>query len=143
MLEENDSVAGGDTGFTVAATDPDAGDAVTFSVDDSRFEITDGKLHIKAGQSFDFETTPSIDLTVTATDRDGLTDKQSVTVQVDNVNEAPTVTTNGSQTLTLLEGTSIAADTGFTVTATDPDSGDAVTYAVSDARFEVVTASFA
>ena len=140
-LEESESVASGDTGFTVSATDPDVDDAVTFSVNDDRFEIRDGKLRVKANQSFDFETEPSVDLTVTATDRDGLTDTQSVTVQVDNVNEAPTVTANGSQTLTLLEGTSTAADTGFTVKATDPDSGDAVTYSVSDARFEVVDGS--
>ena len=75
VLNEGTSVAG-DTGITVSASDPDAGYNVTFSVSDNRFEIKNGKLHVKAGQSFDFETEPKIELTVTGTDEGGLSDSR-------------------------------------------------------------------
>ncbi len=54
---------------TVRAIDPN-GDAVTFSVDDPRFEVVGGVLKLKAGQSVDFEGTEDgkIGLTLTASD---------------------------------------------------------------------------
>ena len=136
-LNEGTSVAG-DTGFSFTASDPDANDSVTFAVSDDRFEIVNGALRVKAGQSFDFESEPSVDLTITGTDRGGLTDSQTMTVAISNVNEAPTVSVNGSQTLQLNEGTSVAGDTGFTFSATDPDAGDSVSFGVDDNRFEIV-----
>ena len=38
--------------------DPDAGDHLTYSVSDSRFEVVDGNLKLKDGVSLDFETEP-------------------------------------------------------------------------------------
>ncbi|MEM7719780.1 MAG: calcium-binding protein, partial [Pseudomonadota bacterium] len=39
----------------VSATDPDAGDTVTLTVDDARFEVVGGQLKLKDGESLDYE----------------------------------------------------------------------------------------
>ena len=96
---------------------------------------------MKAGESFDFETEPNIELTLTGTDEDGLSEQPVRDRQVSNVNEAPVVTTGGSQALQLDEGISVAGDTGITVSATDPDADDSVTLSVSDDRFKSSRAS--
>jgi Ca2+-binding RTX toxin-like protein len=118
---------------TVSALDPDAGDALTFTVSDPRFEIVDGQLKLKDGVSLDHEAEPAIDLTLTATDAGGLTAARSVTLAVDNVNEAP-----GAPELA---GASVAENAPGavigTVSALDPDAGDRVTFTVSDPRFEI------
>ena len=124
------------TGIQVIAVDPD-GDELQFSVNDDRFEVRDKQIFVKSGSSFDFETEPSITLEVTASDPGGLSYSSSVSIAVTNVNEPPSLTLAGSQTLQLQEGISASADTGIEVAATDPDSGDEITYDVSDARFEV------
>ena len=44
----------------------------TFTTSDSRFEVIGGKtLKLRAGQALDFETTPIVQVSVTATDRNG------------------------------------------------------------------------
>jgi len=73
----------------VTVTDPDAGGSHTYSVDDARFEVVAGQLKLVAGQSLDFETEPSVDVTITATDQGGLTYDETFTITVTNVNEAP------------------------------------------------------
>ncbi|MBM4058993.1 MAG: hypothetical protein FJ275_12310, partial [Planctomycetes bacterium] len=78
-----ENLAGGVIG-TLSATDPDAGDTHTWSVDDSRFEVVAGALKLKAGVSLDFETTPSVSIKVTATDTGGLSLQQAVVVTVND-----------------------------------------------------------
>ena len=58
------------------------------------------------------------------------TTEQDVAIAVTNVNEAPTITSNGSGDTASL---SIAENTGAvtTVTATDPDAGTTLTYAIA------------
>ncbi len=119
---------------TLSATDPDAGDTVTFSVSDERFEIVDNQLKLVADTSLDFEATPTVDVTVTATDAGGLTVDQVLTVTVTNVNEAPTAV--ALDTTTVAEN-AVAAVIG-TLSVTDPDAGDTFTFSVSDDRFEIV-----
>ena len=48
--------------------DPDHNDSHTFSVSDERFEVQDGLLQLKAGESLDPTVSPSFSLEVTATD---------------------------------------------------------------------------
>src|SRR6185312_309956 len=62
---------------TVTALDPDQSGAfasLVYSVTDPHFEIVNGnELWLKAGQmsDLDFETSPNVNVTVTAKDRDG------------------------------------------------------------------------
>jgi VCBS repeat-containing protein len=108
------SVAENQAGVLVGsleASDADAGEAVAFSVSDSRFEVRNGnELWLKAGQSLDFEQAAGILLPVTATDSGGLSVTQAVTVSVTDVNEAPT-------SVSLVSATTSLAETASTINA--------------------------
>ena len=118
----------------VNAFDADAGDSLTYSVSDSRFEIVNGDLKLKDGVSLDHEAEPHVTVTLTATDHDGLSTHQDVTIDVQDVNEAPhDLTLTGSDVAENDAGAVIG-----TVNTLDPDSGDSLTYTVSDNRFEIV-----
>ncbi len=119
---------------TVTATDPDAGDQLTYSVSDSRFQIVGNQLQLKAGVSLDYESAHTVPLTITATDSGGLSATRNVTLTVTNVNEAPTAPTLSASTVAENAAGAIIG----TVSATDPDAGDALTYSVSDNRFQIV-----
>ena len=105
-----------------------------FAVSDPRFEIVDGVLRLKDGYSFDFETDPFVDLTVTATSHTGETQSQPVRIDVTDRNEA--------QTGLDLDNAGVAENAAGaiigTLTVADPDSGDSQSFTVSDSRFEVV-----
>ncbi|NKB19794.1 MAG: hypothetical protein GKS01_04530 [Alphaproteobacteria bacterium] len=80
---------------TVTTTDIDDGDTHTYSVDDSRFEVVGGQLKLKSGQSLDYETASSVDVTVVATDSGGRTYTETFTVNVTDVSETGS-TLNGT-----------------------------------------------
>ena len=82
----------------ITVNDPDAGDTHTLSVTgDDRLEIDGTTLKTKAGQSFDFEATPSVPFTLTATDAGGLSKTQDFILQILDQPEStpppPTTTT--------------------------------------------------
>ncbi len=70
------------------------------------------------------------EVTVKATDGDGIVGAAALTVTVTNVNEAPAFATSAALTLSVAEGTSGAI--GSPVTATDPEGG-AVAYSLTGA----------
>jgi hypothetical protein len=71
---------------SVAARDPDAGDVVTFSVDDvssALFEINAlGQISTVAGRSLDFELAAQHTVVVAATDTSGLRSQRTITINV-------------------------------------------------------------
>jgi hypothetical protein len=117
----------------LSASDPDAGDTIAYSVSDSRFEAPSGQLKLKPGQSLQFATTPSVDLTVTATDAGGLSTSKLFTIAVISNNQPPTDISLSNATA---DENSAGAAIG-TLTVTDPNAGDTFTFALSDNRFEV------
>jgi Ca2+-binding RTX toxin-like protein len=119
---------------TLSTVDPDAGDSHTYTIDDSRFEVVGNTLKLKAGEAFDFETEPSVDVQVTATDAGGLTRTETFTISVSNANETPTdISLTGNTVAENADGAVVG-----TLSAVDPDAGDTHTYTVDDSRFEVV-----
>ncbi len=96
--------------------------------------MVDGQLKLKDGESLNHETEASVDVTVTATDKGGLTTDQVFTITVGDVNEKPFDLE--------LSATNVAENTAGAVignlSVTDVDAGDSHEYAVSDERFEVV-----
>jgi predicted outer membrane repeat protein len=130
-VDENS--ANGTVVGTVAATEPDAGDTHTFAITrgntDGAFAIdaNSGQLTVANAAALNFETTPTFNLAVQATDVGGLTDTKSVTVNLINVNEAPTVF---PASFTLPENSASGTVVG-NVTATDPDTNDALTFAIT------------
>ena len=111
----------------VTATDPDAGDTLTFAIaagDTTLFaiDVTSGAVtYIGPGE--DYESGPnSYELTVTATDRGGLSATASVAVEILDVNEPP-VFEQDSYAFELAENRIGPVELGA-VSATDPDVGD-------------------
>nr|CRH07569.1 Protein of unknown function. Containing four cadherin domains and two bacterial pre-peptidase C-terminal domains [Candidatus Magnetococcus massalia] len=93
IILSNSSIAENSTGAivgTLSATDPDSNDSHTFSiVTDSSglFEISNTTLQLVSGNSCDYETATSHDLTVRVTDSAGTTYDETVTITVTDVNE--------------------------------------------------------
>ena len=120
--------------YDVTATDADVNDVLTFSVSGTDASLVtidsdDGEIRLKS--SADFETKNSYNFNVVATDPDGSQDTESITVNVTNANDQPVVT-SGS-TATLAENLSNST-VFYTITATDQDVSDNITYSVSGVR---------
>ncbi len=80
---------------TYSVADPDAGDSHTWTlsgVQEDYFEFDDDNLELSFKKKANYEDRSTYSVTVTATDRGGLSDRVTTTVTVTDVNEAPTVT---------------------------------------------------
>ena len=133
---DNANVAENSAGAVIgglSTSDPDASDAHSYSVSDTRFEVVDGQLKLKDGVSLDHES-GDVTVTVTATDSGNLTTSQDFTITVGDINEAPTaIALDNSSVVENSAGAVIG-----TLSTTDVDDGDSHSYSVSDTRFEVV-----
>ena len=70
---------------SVQTSDAD-GDTVTVTVDDDRFEVSGGNLRLREDQSLDYEATPSVEVTITASDGEDSATAE-VTISVTDVDE--------------------------------------------------------
>jgi VCBS repeat-containing protein len=119
----------------VKATDTDAGQTLTFSITSGNvngaFKIngTTGAISVANSGTLNFETTPQFVLTVQALDNGvpALSGSNFITINLTNVNEAPTVTV--PSTASVPENTTFVAK----VTANDPDAGTTLTFSLSGA----------
>ena len=125
---------GAGTVYTAAATDPDAGTTLSYSIsgtDASLFNInaTTGAVTFKASPNYEAPTDAGAnnvyDVTVSASDG-SLTTNKAVAITVTNVNEAPTITS--AATASFAEN---GAGTVYTAAATDPDAGTTLSYSIS------------
>jgi hypothetical protein len=132
----NEDAANDDSVGTVTGTDVN-GDTLTYSIiagnNDNIFEInsTTGEITIADNKKLDYETTKIYSLTVQTSDSH-LNDTATVTVNVGDVNEAPTGINvdNNNVDENATDGTTIG-----TLSTTDPDSVDTHTYTlVNDAE---------
>ena len=125
-----ENAAGAAVGF-LSATDPDGDDAaVTFSTTDARFAVAGNALSLAAGTALDFEAGASVDVVVTATDAGGASSDATVSVTVLDENEAPTLAAGASLLpVTVAQGSAATVDLSV-LGASDPDAGDAASYAV-------------
>ena len=91
-VDENTEAAM-EIGDPVAAMDVDADDTLTYTLDemgDMYFDINPATGQLMTEAALDYESgTTSYNVTVTATDEDGLTDTIAVTIAVGDMNEAP------------------------------------------------------
>ena len=132
LREETDGAVVG----KLSVIDPDSGDSHTLEVvDDARFHIDAGNnLRLKAGESVDFESEPTIEVTVRATDAAGESTTRTIEIHVLDINHAPESIE--------ISNTNLKEDTFGAVvgrlSATDPDIGDSHTFeVVDDARFRI------
>ncbi len=129
-LSSND-VAENDAGAvvgTLSAFDPDAGDSLTFTVSDDRFEIVGNELKIKNGVSFDYEPADTIDVSVTAADQGGLETTQTFTVNISDINESPTDIGLSKTSVDENDSGAVVA----TLSASDPDANDTATFSIAE-----------
>ncbi len=114
----------------VSATDPDPGDTLSYAITagnvGNAFALNSASGEITVAGSLDHESLSLYNLTVTVTD-DGvpiLSDTASITINVDDENEAPSLanTTGVNAVEDQLYSDSIAGS------GSDPDAGDTLTY---------------
>ena len=118
-------------GITAFAADLDTGDKISYSLQDTfdglfAIDAETGVVTIADGAKLDYETTTSYDLKIVATDQAGETSSQTFTVDVTNVDEAPTapIDIDNAQN-TIAENAEWYSGTGITVKSTDPDDAQA------------------
>ncbi|WP_442786036.1 gliding motility-associated C-terminal domain-containing protein [Marinifilum sp. D737] len=116
------------------------GDKIIYILDTG---ITDNNLFlidaltgvITTKQGFDYESRNHYDITVRAVSSDQSETSTVFTVQILDVNEAPTISSSAVSPIPENEKGSIVAE----ITGTDVDQNDTHLYHVSDDRFEIVT----
>lgn len=121
----------------LSPSDPDNGDTHTFTLTDDadgRFALAGNELRVADPTLLDFEAGASHLVTVQVRDAGGLTLSESLTLSVNDINEAPTA-------IDLLKS-EIKENTPGAVfgvlSVTDADGGDLHTLTVDDGRFEIV-----
>ncbi|SFM85372.1 putative Ig domain-containing protein [Methanolobus profundi] len=123
--------------FTVSGTDPDGGTLV-YSVEDAPLDVS---FDENSGEFIwipGYEDSGTYDLTFIVSDG-FLSDSETVTITVNNVNRAPVLAAIGNKAVA--EGSELS----FTVSASDPDGDDPVLSAVGvpdDASFDENTGQF-
>ena len=135
------------TVYTAAATDPDAGATLTYSIsgtDAALFNInaTTGAVTFKSSPNYEAPADAGgnnvYDVNLTASDGTNTT-TQDVAISVTNVNEAPIVTS--AATASFAEN---GTGTVYTAAATDLDAGTTLTYSISGtdaAKFNINSAT--
>ncbi len=140
---DNTSVAENAVGAVIGiltTTDVDFGDNHTYSVSDSRFEIVASQLKLKTGQSLDFETEPTVALTITTTDSGTASFDKPFVISVSDVNEAPSVSLSQTSDSLAENADTSSAIVLASVSVTDDALGNnSLTLSGTDAAsFEIV-----
>jgi mRNA-degrading endonuclease HigB of HigAB toxin-antitoxin module len=127
----------------LSSTDPDAGSSFTYSLvsgsgstDNASFNISGNQL--RASAVFNYETNTSYSIRVRTSDGTATFDKV-FTINVSNVNEAPTNITLSANTID--ENNAVNAVIG-TLSSTDPDAGSSFTYSLVSGSGSTDNASF-
>ncbi len=135
-INENASV-GTIVGITALATDPDAGDSVTYTLSNDAgglFTIDANTGVVRVAGSLDAESSTTQTIEVTATSSDSTTSTQTFSINVNDVNETSIsiVGDSNSSGNTVNEGAAIGSAVGITAFASDADLSDTVTYSLSN-----------
>lgn len=134
----------GSTIGTLTSTDANSSDTHTYTLvagtgdtDNASFTIVGNELRSATG--FNFEGQPSFSILVRSTDSGSLFFEQVLLINVTDINEAPGVPQLSSSTIT--DGTS-SSTTVATITASDPDAGDTVTFSLVSGTGDTDNAEF-
>jgi hypothetical protein len=124
-----ENTANGTTVGTVVATDPQ-GTTLTYSITAGNtggaFTFVGNQLQVATSSAINYESATSFALTVQVSDG-SLTSSATVTVNITNVNEAPSI---AAQSFSINENTANTTTVG-TVVASDPDASTTLTYSIT------------
>ena len=122
-------------GITASATDATAGETVSYALTTNpgnlfAIDATTGVVTVNG--ALDFETAASHSITVRATSSDGSTSNENFTVAVTDVAENVGAVTDGNAAAnSVAENVAQGTVVGITASATDPQAGDTVSYALT------------
>ena len=129
-----ESAKGGTLVATLLASDPDAGERLTYSLTEDaggRFAIDadSGAISVAEGAVFNYDKAARHEIGVRVADSGGLTYTESLTITVADDNFAPTGVTlsNGTVVENAEAGTLVA-----TISANDPDADERLTYRLTE-----------
>ena len=135
----------GTTVGTLSTTDPDSGDSFTYSLvsgagsdNNAKFQIAGGQLQTSG--ALDFEAAAHLSVRVQTDDGHGGTFQKAFTIDVSNVNEAPTDVALSKSSVA--ENQPLGTAVG-TLSATDPDAGDSASFSLVAGTGSVDNGSFA
>jgi Ca2+-binding RTX toxin-like protein len=137
----SETVADGDSvGITAAAWDPDASDAVTYSLTDDaggRFAIdpATGEVTVADASLLDYEAAAAHTITVQAASTDGSSTTQEFTISLtDDAGEfaVSPVADSDAAANRIAENAATGDVVGITALATDSDGSDGVAYSLAD-----------
>ncbi|NTS75727.1 tandem-95 repeat protein [Catenovulum sp. SM1970] len=124
----------GSTVTTATVTDADQADTHTFTItagdDNNVFSIdAAGVISIQDTNQIDFSTEASRELTITVTDSGSpnLSTSEVVTISLQNINDAPSLTGSNAS----IAENAANGDFVTTLTVTDPDSSDSHTFSIT------------
>lgn len=129
---------------TLSGIDPDANPTLTYSLVSGTGDSDNGSFNIngtslRANSNFDFESKSSYSVRVQVSDG-SLTYEKVFTVNVSNVNEAPTDISLSANTV---NDNSVIGTTVATLTAKDQDAGAMFTYSLVSGEGDIDNAGFA
>jgi Ca2+-binding RTX toxin-like protein len=136
-VDENSTTIG-----TVATSDRQtiSNFAITGGNSNGLFEISStGAISVASGSSLNYESATSHTLTIQATDADSLTRTDTVIITVNDVNETPAFG-QSSYSFGAIDEHSAQGTVVGTVSATDEDAGDQVTYSITSGNDENIFA---
>ena len=133
-LSVSENSPNGTTVGSVVASDPDAGQTLTFSIlsgnTNGTFAINTntGALTVASTAALNFEVTPSFTLVVKVQDNGigNLSNQATITISLLNVNELPVIS---NQAFSLSENSPNGTAVG-SVVASDPDAGQTLAYSI-------------
>ena len=119
---------------TVIATNPDAGQTLTYSIISGNtsgafsINMSTGVLTVSNSAALNFETTPTFALVVKVQDNGtgNLSSQATVNISLTDVNEVPVI---NNQSFSIAENSANGTIVG-TVIATNPDAGQTLTYSI-------------
>jgi hypothetical protein len=131
-LNDGTNTTGGVEVGILTSTDPDTCDKHTYTItggaDSGKFSIPTGTDRLKLNDGvLNHTNKPSYTVVVHVADFFGAAYDQTLTVNVATVNHAPTI---ANQTFHINEGSTTGTTVG-TVLASDPDSGNVLTYSIT------------
>ncbi len=129
-VDENSSA--GTVVAQMSTQDVDNGETFTYSIIDDAsgfFEVTGNQIVVKAGVDIDYESGASHEISVQVTDLNGLSHTQTVTLSVNDENEAPTDIVFAGNTI---DENSAAGTVVASLSTVDDDAGETFSYELTD-----------